>query len=152
MVKAEGKAAKEARVLAKAKARAQDTLPVLDSNYFHTPLPAHHLLRPASLASIWPMSHVTSVIRRDTTNLSVLNGLLYVHHLLISTPVSKPRGWASFLIISKIQFLHQIHAAYGARTPLATAPIAHPPLMPTISRNNRLVHAAAPTIGCQLQT
>jgi hypothetical protein len=53
-VKAEGRAAKEARVLAKerAKARAQDTLSVLDSNYLHTPLPAHHLLQPASLASI----------------------------------------------------------------------------------------------------
>jgi hypothetical protein len=152
--KVEGKAAKAARAWAKARAkvRAKDTLLVLDSNYLCRRPPALQLLRPERPTTTWPTSHVTSATRRDTINLSALNGLLFDHHLLISTPGKKPRGWASYLIISKMQFLHPIHAAYGARIPLATALISPPHLIPTISRRSPPCLCSSFNIGSQLQT
>ena len=39
------------------------------------------------------MSHATSATRKGTTNLSAPNGLLFDHHLRISTPGNKLRGW-----------------------------------------------------------
>ncbi len=97
--KVEGKAAKvaiRAWAKAKAKVRAKDILLVLDFSYrCRRPL-ALRLRRLASLIPIWLMSHVTSATRRGTINLSAPNGLLFDHHLRISTPGNKLRGWASF--------------------------------------------------------
>jgi hypothetical protein len=111
------KAAKAARAWAKARAkvRAKDTLLVLDYNYLCRPPPALPVPRLARQAPTWPRSHATSATRRDTTNLSALNGWLFDHHLVTSTPGNKPRDWASFWIISNMQFLHPILVAYGTR-------------------------------------
>ncbi len=94
MGKVEGKAAKVAKVWAKerAKVRTKATLQVLGYNYLCRLPQVLHLLRPANITPIWPMSHVTSVTRRDTTSLSDLNGSLCDPHLLTSIPGNKPRG------------------------------------------------------------
>ena len=94
MAKVEGQAAKAARAWAKAKSkvRAKDTLLVLDFSYHCRRPTALHLRLLASLTPIWLMSHVTSATRRDTTSLSAPNGLLFDHHLRISTPGNRLRG------------------------------------------------------------
>ncbi len=94
--KVEGKEAKAARAWAKAKVKAKDILLVLDFSYHYRRPIALYLRLLASLIPIWLMSHVTSATRRGPINLSVPNGLLFDHHLRISTPSNKLRGWASF--------------------------------------------------------
>ncbi len=66
------------------------------------------------------------------------NGLLCDHHLPISTPGNKLRGCVGPYSRSSrrcsLCTRFMLPMAYGARIPIATAPIAPPPLTPTISR------------------